>query len=208
MSKRSDIESYFNSSPYSNSQQSKKARKTLRWSGFAVFCLLQLILGSWSTVLLLLTVVNKKLERGLLVNLSILLALSGLVYLIISIYNSFYYGNRAGKFTIPDRVSLKKSTGKKIIKTIFLSSLIGICMAFLGSIIITGEILSKMLAPQPGILFPNYQNTAFVTLTDIFISQACISIMAAHCAGVINSLWTLNQIEKSSVDSVPLTIDD
>ena len=65
-----------------------------------------------------------------------------------------------------------------------------------------------MLAPEQGMMFLGCENIAFIPFTDVFISQACISIMAAHCAGAINSLWTLNQIEKSSIDRVPLKIND
>ena len=99
MNKKTNVEPCVYSSANSNSRQ-LRVRKILEWSGFATFCLLQLILGCWSTVLLLLTVVNKTEKSSLLVNLSILLALCGLVYLTISIYNSFYYGKKAGEFSI------------------------------------------------------------------------------------------------------------
>lgn len=190
MPKESDTSSY-SSSPTCD-RQSRKVLKTLEWSGFATFCSFQLILGVWSTLLLLLAVVNKAHKNSLGVQLSILLAVGGLVYLIISIYNSFYYGKKASKFTVPDRVLLTRSTGKKILKTVILSSLIGICLTFLGSTIIAGVILSKLMAFQPAI--PFYKNAVFVTTTDVAISPACISMMAAHCAGLVNSLWALNQI--------------
>jgi len=182
----------------SNSRQSTKVRKTLRWSGFAALCLIQLTLGGISTVVLLLAVVNKTERDGLGVQFSIFLALCGLICLILSIYNSFRYGKLAGKFTLPDSI-LSQSTSKKIIKTVILSSLIGVCLAFLGSIAIAIVMFHKVLFVfEPGILFPNDQNIEFVSFLDVSISQACIGIMAAHCAGVVNSLWTLSQIEKQS----------
>lgn len=182
MSKQSDISSCSASPPNSYSQESVKARKTLEWSRFATFCLIQLILGGWSTILFLLAIVNKSEKNDLWVNLSILLALCGLVYLVISICNSFRYGTKAGKFFVLDGESLKKSTSKKILRTVFISSLIGICITFLGSTIMAAEIFSKILALQGGI-FSSCQNTVFITFIDISISQACINIMTAHCAG-------------------------
>lgn len=208
MIRESDTTSSSSSPPYSDSRRLPKERKTLKWSGFATFCLIQLLLGGWSTILFLLTVVNKPEQNSSLVNCSILLALCGLVYLVISIYNSFLYGKRAGKFTMLDGKPLKRSTSKKIIRTVFISSLIGVCVAFLGSTLIAGEIFSKLLAPQSLRLVPRCENMAYITFPDIFISQSCINIIAAHCVGIVNSLWTLNQIEKSSVDNVPLTIND
>ncbi len=189
----SDTSSY-SSSPTCD-RQYKKVRKTLEWSGFARFCSFQLILGVWSTLLLLLAVVNKAHKNSLGVQLSILLAIGGLVYLIISIYNSFYYGKKASKFTVPDRVLLTRSTGKKILKTVILSSLIGICLTFLGSTIIAGVIFSKRMALQP-LIMGCYEHAVFVTSKDMFISQACISMMAAHCAGLVNSLLAFNRIKK------------
>ena len=179
-------------------RQYRKVRKTLEWSGFATFCSLQLILGVWSTLLLLLVVVNEA-ERnslGVGIQFSILLALTGLICLIISIYNSFYYGKKAGKFTILDRVSLTRSTSKKILKTIILSSSIGICLTFLSSTIIGVVIFSKLFAYHPTLIIICYKNAVYVNVTDIYISQACINMMAAHCVGLVNSLWALNQIKK------------
>ncbi len=196
-----DSEATPSSSPStSESRQLRKVRKTLRCSGFATLCLIQLILGGWSTVLFLLVVVNKPERNSLGVQFSIFCGLCGLICLIISIYNSFRYGKLAGKFTTPDRVP-SKSKSKKIINNVTLSSLVGVCIAFLGSTIIAGVIFSKILAIQPGITFPECQNIVFITSTDVFLSQACINIMAAHCAGVVNSLWTLSQIEKQSIDN-------
>ena len=198
MTRKTDITPRY-SSPSNSNQKLTKVRKTLEWSRFAAFFSIQLVLGTWSTVLLLLAVVNKAERNSLWVQFSILLALGGLVYLVISIYNSFHYGKMAGKFTIPDRVSLTKSTSKKIIRTVILSSLVGMCITSLGSTMIAGVIFSKLFAFQPAI--PFYKDAVFVTSKDMFISQACISIIVAHCTGVVNSLWTLNQIEKQSINN-------
>ena len=193
MAKESDTSSY--SSPPTCDRHSRKVRKTLEWSGFATFCSIQLILGVWSVLLLLLTVFNTALKNSLGVQFSTLLAVGGLVYLIISICNSFYYGKKAGKFTIPDRVLLTRFTSKKILKTVILSSLIGICLTFLGSTIITGVIFSKLMASQP-LMMGCYEHALFIEAIDVILSQACISIMVAHCVGLVNSLWALNQIKK------------
>ena len=179
-------------------RQYRKVRTTLKWSGFATLCSIQLILGVWSTLLLLLAVVSEFSRNRLGVQFSILLAIGGLIYLIISIYNSFHYGKKAGKFTIPDRVLLTRSTSKKILKTVILSSSIGICLTFVESTIIAVVFFSKLLAPVP-LMAGYYENHVLcegMSVIIIIISQACIGMMAAHCVGLINSLWTLNQIKK------------
>lgn len=203
MTKESDIKSSSSSPLKSKPPPLRKVKYTLKCSGFAALCLIQLVLGGFSTILFLLAVLNKISRNIQGVELSLFFAVCGLICLIIGIYNSFHYGKIAGKFTMADRVLPKKVTSKKIIKTVIVSSLLGICIAFLGVETMGGVVFLKMLVPEVvKIGYYDDKPHLFINFTDVLTILACTNIMAAHCAGVINSLWTLNQIEKIHQQSI------
>ena len=202
MSKESDLTPYSDSvnsssttTPTSKSARMRKVAKTLKWAGFAGFWV-QVFLGVVSTVTLALAIVNESERSNSGVGFSLFCAVCGLICLIVGICISFRYGKMAAKFSKPNVAPPKKSTTIKIVQIALITSLVGAIITILGAETIAGIVLSKTLSLDPGKIFNSQTNTEFVNSLDVFIIQACINIIAAHIAGIVSSLWILNQIDK------------
>lgn len=201
MSKESDITPYSDhvsassSAPASKSARMRKVGQTLKWAGFAGFWI-QVFLAVVSSVTLALAIVNENERSNSGVGLSLFCAVCGLICLIVGICISFRYGKMANKFFQPNITPPKKSTTIKIVQIAIVISLVGTLTTVLGAQTIAGIVLSKTLSLDPGKIFNSQTNTEFVNSLDVFIIQACINIIAGHFAGIVSSLWILNQIDK------------
>ena len=173
-----------------------KVRKILRLTGFSIF-LIQLLLSSISIFLFLLAV-NNKFEKNHFAELSLFCAVCGIICSIISVCSTFRYGKMASCHNKVNRVLSPKYTIVKTIKIAILSSLIGAVVIFLGLETISIALFSTILAPEPGILFISCEKfpNLFVKSYEILTMLACANLMAAHCVGLVGSLWGLNIIRK------------
>lgn len=200
MPKESEITPFSGSSNSSSSATPGKAERlrrvatALRWSGLAGFWI-QLFLGVVSSVTLALAIVTQSERSSPGVGFSLFCAVCGLICLIVGICITFRYGKLASKFAKPNADLPKKSTTIKMVQIAIITSLSGTLITIVGGETITGLILSKTLALDPGKIFNN-QNSEFVNSLDVFIVQACFNIIAAHCVGLVSSLWIYNQIDK------------
>lgn len=200
MPKESEITPFSGSSSSSSSATPGKAERlrrvatALRWSGLAGFWI-QLFLGVVSSVTLALAIVTQSERSSPGVGFSLFCAVCGLICLIVGICITFRYGKLASKFAKPNVDLPKKSTTIKMVQIAIITSLSGTLITIVGGETITGLILSKTLALDPGKIFNN-QNSEFVNSLDVFIVQACFNIIAAHCVGLVSSLWIYNQIDK------------
>ena len=199
MSQESDITPYSerdssNATSASKSARLRKIGGSLKWAGFAGFWI-QVVLGVVSAVTLALAIVNESERSNSGVGFSLFCAVCGLVCLIVGICISFRYGKMAAKFSLPGATPPKKSTTIKIVQIAIVTSLAGALITILGAETIAGIVLSKTLSLDPGKIFNSQTNTEFVNSLDVFIIQACINIIAGHFAGIVSSLWILNQID-------------
>lgn len=202
MSKESDITPYSekpNSSAASAPSISKSARlrkvgNTLRWAGLIGFWT-QLVFGVVSTVTLLLAITSKVERNSPGTGFSLFCAVCGLICLIVAIFISFRHGKLAEKFLASGTTPPKKSTTIKIVQLGLITSLVGTFLTILGAEAIAGLALSKILAFGQGEVLAG-KDKDFVNPLDLFIIQANINIIAAHFAGILSSLWILNQIDQ------------
>jgi hypothetical protein len=185
-----------NSSPTTpgKAERLRRVATALRWSGLAGFWI-QLFLGVVSSVTLALAIVTQSERSSPGVGFSLFCAVCGLICLIVGICITFRYGKMASKFARPNVDLPKKSTTIKMVQIAIITSISGTLITIVGGETITGLILSKTLALDPGKIFNN-QNSEFVNSLDVFIVQACFNIIAAHCVGLVSSLWIYNQIDK------------
>ncbi|MEM8721279.1 MAG: DUF3611 family protein [Cyanobacteria bacterium P01_G01_bin.39] len=205
MSKESDLTPYSDSINYSKDTNyspsaSKSARmhkigKTLKWAGLIGFWV-PLVLGVVSTVTLALSLVSESERNSPGVGFSLFCAVCGLICLIIGICIAFRYGKMADKLIRAYANPPKKSTTIKMVQIAIITSITGTVLTILGGQTITGIVLSKTLAFDPAKVFNNQSSTEFVNSLDVFIIQACFSIILAHCTGLISSLWIYSRIEK------------
>jgi hypothetical protein len=199
MPKESEITPFSGSSSGSSATPGKAERlrrvaTALRWSGLAGFWI-QLFLGVVSSVTLALAIVTQTERSSPGVGFSLFCAVCGLICLIVGICITFRYGKMASKFAKPNVDLPKKSTTVKMVQIAIITSISGTLITIIGGETITGLILSKTLALDPGKIFNN-QNSEFVNSLDVFIVQACFNIIAAHSVGLVTSLWIYNQIDK------------
>jgi hypothetical protein len=199
MPKESEITPFSGNSSSSSPTPGKAERlrrvaTALRWSGLAGFWI-QLFLGVVSSVTLALAIVTQSERSSPGVGFSLFCAVCGLICLIVGICITFRYGKMASKFAKPNADLPKKSTTVKMVQIAIITSISGTLITIIGGETITGLILSKTLALDPGKIFNN-QNSEFVNSLDVFIVQACFNIIAAHCVGLVTSLWIYNQIDK------------
>ena len=201
MARESDITPYSDSvgasSPSSSSKSVRMRRvaTALKWSGLVGFWV-QLVLGVVSTVTLALAIVNQTERSSPGVGFSLFCAVCGLICLVVGICISFRYGKMATKFSRPNTSPPKKSTTIKMVQIAIITSIAGTIITILGGETITGIVLSKTLAFDPAKVFNSRSTTEFVNSLDVFIIQACFSIILAHSAGLVTSLWVLSKIEK------------
>ena len=200
MSKESEITPYSDrvsssSAPASKSARMRKVANALKWAGLAGFWI-QLVLGVVSTVTLALAIVNQAERSSPGIGFSLFCAVCGLICLVVGICITFRYGKMADKFAKPLSTPPKKSTTIKIIQIAIITSIVGTIITIVGGETITGIVLSKTLAFDPAKVFNNQSTTEFVNSLDVFIIQACFSIILAHCVGLISSLWVYNQIDR------------
>ena len=199
MSKESEITPFRSnndaSPPQSKSARMRKVANALKWAGLAGFWI-QLVLGVVSTVTLALAIVNQAERSSPGIGFSLFCAVCGLICLVVGICITFRYGKMADKFTRPLATPPKKSTTIKIIQIAIITSIVGTIVTIVGGETITGIVLSKTLAFDPAKVFNNQSSTEFVNSLDVFIIQACFSIILAHSTGLISSLWIYNQIDK------------
>jgi ABC-type Fe3+ transport system permease subunit len=200
MPKESEITPFSGSSSGSSATPGKAERlrrvaQALRWAGLAGFWI-QLVLGVVSTVTLALAIVNQT-ERGNPgIGFSLFCAVCGLICLVVGICIAFRYGKMASKFSRSNSIPPKKSSTIKMIQIAIITSIVGTILSIIGGETITGIVLSKTLAFDPAKVFNNQNNTEFVNSLDVFIIQACFSIILAHCTGLVSSLWIYSRIEK------------
>lgn len=200
MTKDSDITPYSEQINSSSASASKSARmrkvaNTLKWAGLAGFWI-QLVLGVVSSVTLALAVVNQTERSSPGIGFSLFCAICGLICLVVGICIAFRYGKMADKFARPNTTPPKKSTTLRMLQIAIITSLAGTILTILGGQTITGIVLSKTLAFDPAKVFGSQNNTEFVNSLDVFIIQACFSIILAHCTGLISSLWIYSRIDK------------
>ncbi len=200
MSKESEITPFSGSSgsappPLGKSARLKKVAHALKWAGLAGFWL-QLVLGVVSSVTLALAIVNQAERSSAGIGFSLFCAVCGLICLVVGICISFRYGKMASKFAKPNAAPPKKSTTIKMVQIAIITSIVGTILTILGGETITGIVLSKTLAFDPAKVFNNQSTTEFVNSLDVFIIQACFSIILAHCIGLVSSLWIYSRIDK------------
>lgn len=199
MSKESEITPFRSnndtSPPQSKSARMRKVASALKWAGLAGFWI-QLVLGVVSTVTLALAIVNQAERSSPGIGFSLFCAVCGLICLVVGICITFRYGKMADKFTRPQTVPPKKSTTIKLVQIAIITSIVGTIITIIGGQTITGIVLSKTLSFDPAKVFNSQSTTEFVNSLDVFIIQACFSIILAHCTGLISSLWIYNQIDK------------
>ncbi len=183
------------SPPLSKSARLRRVATALKWAGLAGFWT-QLVLGVVSTVTLALAIVNKTERSSPGIGFSLFCAVCGLICLVVGICIAFRYGKMADKFARPNTVPPKKSTTIKIVQIAIITSIAGTIITILSGQTITGIVLSKTLAFDPAKVFNNQSTTEFVNSLDVFIIQACFSIIFAHSAGLISSLWIYSRIDK------------
>ena len=199
MSKESEITPFTSnndaSPPLPKSARMRKVANALKWAGLAGFWV-QLVLGVVSTVTLALAIVNQAERSSPGIGFSLFCAVCGLICLVVGICITFRYGKMADKFTRPQTVPPKKSTTIKLVQIAIITSIVGTIITIIGGQTITGIVLSKTLSFDPAKVFNSQSTTEFVNSLDVFIIQACFSIILAHCTGLISSLWIYNQIDK------------
>ncbi len=198
MPKESEITPFSGSSnsapPQSKSARMRQAATALKWAGLAGFWI-QLVLGVVSTVTLALAIVNQAERSNAGIGFSLFCAVCGLICLVVGICITFRYGKMASKFSQPNTLPPKKSTTIKMIQIAIITSIVGTIITIIGGETITGIVLSKTLAFDPAKVFNNQSNTEFVNSLDVFIIQACFSIILAHCVGLVSSLWIYSRID-------------
>ena len=200
MSKESEITPFKSNNnndapPQSKSARMRKVANALKWSGLAGFWI-QLVLGVVSTVTLALAIVNQAERSSPGIGFSLFCAVCGLICLVVGICITFRYGKMADKFTRPQTVPPKKSTTIKLVQIAIITSIVGTIITIIGGQTITGIVLSKTLSFDPAKVFNSQSTTEFVNSLDVFIIQACFSIILAHSTGLISSLWIYSQIDK------------
>ena len=199
MSKESEITPFTSNNndapPQSKSARMRKVANALKWSGLAGFWI-QLVLGVVSTVTLALAIVNQAERSSPGIGFSLFCAVCGLICLVVGICITFRYGKMADKFTRPQTVPPKKSTTIKLVQIAIITSIVGTIITIIGGQTITGIVLSKTLSFDPAKVFNSQSTTEFVNSLDVFIIQACFSIILAHSTGLISSLWIYNQIDR------------
>ena len=183
------------SPPQSKSARMRRVATALKWAGLAGFWI-QLVLGVVSTVTLALAIVNQAERSSPGIGFSLFCAVCGLICLVVGICIAFRYGKMAAKFSRPNTTPPKKSTTIKMIQIAIITSIAGTIITIIGGETITGIVLSKTLAFDPAKVFNSGNTTEFVNSLDVFIIQACFSIILAHCVGLIGSLWIYTRIEK------------
>ncbi len=200
MTKESEITPFSGSThsaspPSSKSARMRRVATALKWAGLAGFWA-QLVLGVVSTVTLALAIVNKTERSSPGIGFSLFCAVCGLICLVVGICIAFRYGKMADKFARPNTTPPKKSTTIKIVQIAIITSIAGTIITILSGQTITGIVLSKTLAFDPAKVFNNQSTTEFVNSLDVFIIQACFSIIFAHSAGLVSSLWIYSRIDK------------
>ncbi len=200
MTKESEITPFSGSThsaspPSSKSARMRRVATALKWAGLAGFWA-QLVLGVVSTVTLALAIVNKTERSSPGIGFSLFCAVCGLICLVVGICIAFRYGKMADKFARPNTTPPKKSTTIKIVQIAIITSIAGTIITILSGQTITGIVLSKTLAFDPAKVFNNQSTTEFVNSLDVFIIQACFSIILAHSTGLISSLWIYSRIDK------------
>ena len=183
------------SPPLSKSARMRRVAHALKWAGLAGFWV-QLVLGVVSTVTLALAIVNQSERSSPGIGFSLFCAVCGLICLLVGICITFRYGKMAAKFSRPNAAPPKKSTTIKMIQIAIITSIAGTVITIVGGETITGIVLSKTLAFDPAKVFNNQSSTEFVNSLDVFIIQACFSIILAHCTGLLSSLWIYSRIDK------------
>ena len=202
MSKESEItpfESKTNSSstspPLSKSARMRRVATALKLAGLAGFWG-QLVLGVVSSVTLALAIVNQSERSSPGIGFSLFCAVCGLICLVVGICIAFRYSKMASKFAKPNAAPPKKSTTIKMVQIAIITSIAGTIITIVGGETITGIVLSKTLAFDPARVFNSRSTTEFVNSLDVFIIQACFSIILAHCIGLVSSLWVYTRIDK------------
>ena len=183
------------SPPLSKSARMRRVATALKWAGLAGFWV-QLVLGVVSTVTLALAIVNQSERSSPGIGFSLFCAVCGLICLVVGICITFRYGKMAAKFSRPNTTPPKKSTTIKMIQIAIITSIAGTIITIIGGETITGIVLSKTLAFDPAKVFNSRNTTEFVNSLDVFIIQACFSIILAHCTGLVSSLWIYSRIDK------------
>ena len=198
MTEESNVNSYF-PPPLFKPVSLKKTGKIIRRIDYAA-SLFQLLLGVVSMLLFLLAKANKGMTVGIGVNLSLYCAWCGLILLAIGIYISWRYGRIAERLIKTDLLLSKQASLVKKLKIAAMVNSAGALVSFIGVEIILGVMFSIAVALQPGIIF--YDCTRFprlfVTSIHVFTISATANLLAAHCIGLVGSLWALNKIKKVS----------
>lgn len=161
MAKESDIN--FSASELTKNNK-QKLRKTLRKYGLSIL-LIQLILGSISTLLLSSIVVNIPERISLEINLSLFFSICGLICLIVSICSCFYFNKVIiSQLSKTFLVQSIKSVATKVIKISIVSSFLGVCLTLFSIDILGWIILSRAISASQ-ILFSSHNPYSYIFST-------------------------------------------
>ena len=198
MTEESNVNSYF-PPPLFKPVFWKKTGKIIQRIGYAA-SLCQLILGVVSMLLFLLAKVNKGMTVGIGMNLSLYCVWCGLILLAIGVYLSWRYARTAQKITKTDLLLSKQASIVKQLKIAAMVNSAGALVSFIGVEIILGVMFSIVLIPESGSLFNvEYQSpNSFVKLIHVSVISVTANLLAAHCIGLVVSLWALNKIKQIS----------
>ena len=198
MTEESNVNSYF-PPPLFKPVSLKKTGKIIRRIDYAA-SLFQLLLGVVSMLLFLLAKANKGMTVGIGVNLSLYCAWCGLILLAIGIYIFWRYGRIAERLIKTDLLLSKQASLVKKLKIAAMVNSAGALVSFIGVEIILGVMFSIILIPESGSLFNvEYQSpNLFVKPIHACVISATANLLAAHCIGLVCSLWALNKIKQIS----------
>jgi hypothetical protein len=102
------------------------------------------------------------------------------------------YGRRLGS---DKAVRPKKSEAIQAIRFGLMISLVGMLLAIVGAEAIVGLLVGKALSQGLGGAI-NTDPSRFIQPADTFVVQASINVILAQFAGIVSTLWLLNQISK------------
>lgn len=161
----------------------------------------QLVLGSISILLFLLTIVNRYKENYPEFEIGLFFTICGIICLFIAIYNNFRYSISTRRRS--EAVPANKSKIKKVVNIAIVASLSGVFTTFLAIEIFGVVVFSKIFALEPGRIFYDYCNQPnsyrlILSSTDVLAILAASNLIIAHCGGLASSLWALNQIDRRS----------
>lgn len=187
-----------NSQPPPSIQQIAVAFRLASWISFWT----QVVLGVVSTLVLLFASLSRDVgpqaQRSPGTGIGIVLAVSGVVTLGLSIYLTFRYTRIAKRLESSNiNTRPRKVDTIQILRLGLIVNLVGVLLTILGAQAIAGTLILRSLSlPQTGFGAAIYNPQQLIRPLDIFVVQANTNTVAAHFAGLVNSLFLLNRITR------------